>query len=84
MNINRNSVIENNLSRAFCFNAFVVNLDVFVRARARIAAGVLVAGFEDAASLAVAIGLDFVEEVNNRSGSIANRRSAAIAFADVS
>lgn len=66
----------------FYSGAFVGNLDVFVRAGARIAAGVLWSSFENAVSLSVAVGLHFVAEVDNRSGSVANRGSSVIAFAD--
>jgi len=57
-------------------------LDVFVRAGARITAGVFFSRFEDAFSLAIAVGLNFVAKIDNGSGSVADRCSAVVALAD--
>ena len=51
---------------------------VFIRAGAGVAAGVLYRRFEDAFSLAVAFGLNFVAEVDNGAGSAANINSAVV------
>jgi len=57
-------------------------LDVFIRAGAGVAASVLYRRFEDAFSLAVAVGLNFVAEVDNCAGSSAYISSAVVSFAD--
>ena len=64
---------------AFWFNAFVGNLDVFVRAGAGIAAGVIDSSFEDTASLAIAVGHHFGAKIDKGVGSGADIISAAVA-----